>query len=269
MMRPGPSISEKWLLLFGFIIVAVLMLMVFARIFPPEAGCTSEGCKEAREWVAILLTFFVILGGLYQFMQAQRWKRAEWVASETKVFLSDPEVKNALHMLDWNGRILPTHGNVNMREDTFVFHFEMLMSALYSSSTLPMRPGTNQPRKYTAEELVMRDCFDRMLDGLERFQVFVESGLVSTSELKPYLSYWIRLIGDDKDNPRKPRRIVRRLWVYIDEYGYQGVQKLCLAFGHDIRPNSDDRERADERGDRPPSAPKSVEPELSDEQAGG
>ena len=130
MMRPGPSISEKWLLVFGFVIVAVLMFLVFARIFPPEAGCTSEGCKEAREWVAILLTFFVILGGLYQFMQAQRWKRAEWVASETKAFLGDPEVKNALHMLDWNGRILPTHGNVNMKDPTFVFHFEMLMTAL-------------------------------------------------------------------------------------------------------------------------------------------
>ena len=269
MMRPGPSISEKWLLVFGFVIVAVLMFLVFARIFPPEAGCTSEGCKEAREWVAILLTFFVILGGLYQFMQAQRWKRAEWVASETKAFLGDPEVKNALHMLDWNGRILPTHGNVNMKNSTFVFHSDMLLTALYSDSTLPKRPETGLFRKYTAEELVMRDCFDRMLDGLERFQVFVESGLVSTQELQPYLRYWIRLIGDDQKNPRKEPHVVRRLWVYIDEYGYKRVQKLCLAFGFDITPGKLDRKRVEVNEGHPIQEVKAKEPELSDEDAGG
>lgn len=269
MMPPGPSISEKWLLVFGCAIVMILVFVVFERTLPIRVSCEDEDCKEGREWVAILLTFFVILGGLYQFMQAQRWKRAEWVASETKAFLSDPEVKNALHMLDWNGRILPTMGNVNTKDPTFAFHSDMLLSALYSESTLPVRPGTNLPRKYTAEELVMRDCFDRMLDGLERFQVFVESGLVSTRELQPYLRYWIRLIGDADNNPRKSRQIIRRLWVYIDEYGYQRVQKLCLAFGYDIKPNDWDRTRVVTSEGPPLQQAKAREPELSDDRAEG
>jgi hypothetical protein len=115
----------------------------------------------------------------------------------------------------------------------------------------------------------MRDCFDRMLDGLERFQVFVESGLVSTQELQPYLRYWIRLIGDDQKNPRKEPHVVRRLWVYIDEYGYKRVQKLCLAFGFDITPGELDRKRVEVNEGHPIQEVKAKEPELSGEDAGG
>jgi len=162
------SVSEKWLLVFGLVIVASLIFVVFAARLPLQVVCHEDACIEAREWIATLLTFFIILGGLYQYMQAQRWKRAEWIAEETSCFFADPEVKNALHMLDWNGRVLPTLGNVNMTQPTFEFHSQMLLTALYSASTLPINPDTRRPRTYKARELVIRDCFDRMLDRLER-----------------------------------------------------------------------------------------------------
>jgi len=271
MQSSRPPLSEKWLLISGLVLVAWLAYVVFARALPPQVACHEGACVEAREWIATLLTFFIILGGLYQYMQAQRWKRAEWIAEETSCFFADPEVKNALHMLDWNGRVLPTLGNVNIEEKTFEFHSQMLLTALYSISTLPINPDTNRPRTYKARELVIRDCFDRMFDRLERFQVFVESGLVSTQELKPYLGYWIDLIGLDDQNPRKSRQIIRRLWVYIDEYGYGRVQKLCAAYGYDITPGAEDRTKGDPIEEVSLKKAKTTEPELSDpdEDGGG
>jgi len=271
MQSARPPLSEKWLLVFGLTVVVWLIFVVFAPTLPPEVACHRLACSEAREWIATLLTFFIILGGLYQYMQAQRWKRAEWIAGETSCFFADPEVKNALHMLDWNGRVLPTLGNVNIKEETFEFHSRMLLAALYSRSTLPKRPGTGLPRTYKPHELVIRDCFDRMLDRLERFQVFVECGLVRTQDLKPYLGYWIQLIGQDELNPRKSRQIIRRLWVYIDEHGYERVQKLCAAFGYDITPNDTDRQPGDVTDEVSLKSLKRDEPELTDpdEDAGG
>ena len=56
-------------------------------------------------------------------------------------------------------------------------------------------------------------------------------------ELRPYLGHWIKLIAQDDNNPRKSPQIIRWPWVFIDEFGYERVQKLCTAFGYDIDPD--------------------------------
>jgi hypothetical protein len=204
----------------------------------PGGICAAGECNEAREWIATLIALVIVLGGLYEYVQAQNWKRAEWIAAETASFFADQKVMNALRMLDWHARILPVLDDCQPAETTFRFRSEMLSTALYSISTIPKDPATGNPRKYLTHELAIRDCFDRLLDRLERFQIFVESDLVSTRELEPYLEYWITLIGDAENNPYKTPDIIHRLWVYIDEYKFTRVQTLCLEFGYDIKPSS-------------------------------
>ncbi len=58
-------------------------------------------------WVTAVVAVLGISAGLWQYRQAQKWKRAEWVAQEVKDFLRDPAVSNALWMLDWKDRSLP------------------------------------------------------------------------------------------------------------------------------------------------------------------
>src|SRR5437763_11822396 len=72
-------------------------------------GCPRMPEMELGHWislgtaVAALIAFIV---GLAQYRHAQRWKRAEFVAKEIKELKSDPAIRNALLMLDWNERYI-------------------------------------------------------------------------------------------------------------------------------------------------------------------
>ena len=39
--------------------------------------------------------------GLWQYSRAQAWKRYEFVANEARQFYTDPQVRNAMQMIDW------------------------------------------------------------------------------------------------------------------------------------------------------------------------
>jgi hypothetical protein len=148
-------------------------------------------------------------------------------------------------MLDWNERRLPFLSNAHrVGQDTFVYTASMLMTALASKSTI-QRDATGKERKFTDEEREIRDSFDRLLDRLERFEIFIEEGLISYDELRPYLAYWMQLIGNKKFGRKRPEYI-ERLWIYIDEYGFRGVQLLSARFGYRIRPGQDDLDVVDQ-----------------------
>ena len=187
---------------------------------------------ELREWGLAAIATVVFARGVVEYRNAQKWKRAEWVASEMKDFFQDPNVRNALTMLDWKDRRLPLLLAAPTRDTEKTFEYEegMLLHAL-SSATRP------QEHDYTDPELSIRDSFDRLLDAFERMDSFVQAGLVSPNELRPYLRYWLGIIADPT-NPKKSSNVRARLWAYIDDYGYDGVQRLCKGFGYDIQPPS-------------------------------
>ena len=78
-------------------------------------------------------------------------------------------------------------------------------------------------RRYTPPETAIRDCFDAFLDGLERFSSYVQTGLISVSQLRPYLEYWIddiHEIAKDDDDAAWPAALL----AYIEFYRFRGVQ---------------------------------------------
>lgn len=184
--------------------------------------------KEVREWITIAGAALAFGISLWQYRRAQAWKRAEWIASEMRIFFDDPRINNALSMLDWGKRYLPLLLKTPLDDEprAFLYRGKDLLHALTSKRNRQQRP-------YTNEEISIRDCFDRLLDGLERIENFIKAGLVRHKELAPYLNYWMLLIGD-KHNGRKPEHIIVRLWTYIDDYRYTGVQTLLGRFGYDI-----------------------------------
>jgi hypothetical protein len=103
----------------------------------------------------------------------------------------------------------------------------MLLHALSSRTS-------EQVRDYEDGELCIRDSFDRLLESFERLDSVVEAGLVTVSDLQPYLKYWMDVIGNP-ENPRKARPARERLWSYIEDYGYVGTQRLFERLGYDIR----------------------------------
>ena len=68
-------------------------------------------------------------------------------------------------------------------------------------------------------------AFDKVLDGFERFNSYVDTGLVELNDLRPYLKYWaIQLCRPRAPRPEEHR--LTRLTAYMKRYGYEG--------GHDL-----------------------------------
>jgi hypothetical protein len=81
-------------------------------------------------------------------------------------------------------------------------------------------------RAFTRPEAAIRDCFDSFFGGLERFEQFIQAGLVSANEFQPYLAYWIRSICKEA-NPDL-RRILNE---YVVFYHFEGVASLFQRYG--------------------------------------
>lgn len=179
---------------------------------------------DAKEWIGLLavaVTGSTFAAGLWQFVKAQRWKRAEFVAGQIREFESAIGVRNAMVMLDWHtGEIEPLQKDgVRLR---------------YTNAALEaaLIPETEKPG-YNEVEAAIVDSFGQFFDGLERFNHFVETGLLKAYDLRPYLIYRVEAIADERKS-RKPARLRQKIWRYIDSYGYSGVQELFRKLRYDI-----------------------------------
>lgn len=170
-----------------------------------------------------VIAFFI---GLWQYNRSQRWKRKEWVAEETRRFLTDPSVRQALLMIDWWERrvvLFPNHADPAMRvarvdDDT------VARALLHHKLGQPFNPL----------EAAVRDVFDEFLDGLARMQQFVTAKLIRQEDLTPYLEYWIERVGR-LDGGGKPNARLRQLHQYIQDYKFKDVVTLLNAYGHVLR----------------------------------
>lgn len=151
---------------------------------------------------------------LYQYRIAQRWKRAEWVAAEMRAFLDDPWVRVACALIDWGAR--KVHLPPESPDEVMVTDDEVSAALVHHRD----RPGGFHPK-----EALIRDAFDRFLDGMERCAAHVQSHLVSTSDFAPYLSYWAFHIENARRGDATVDRLVQ-LKVFARAYGYVGALAL-------------------------------------------
>jgi hypothetical protein len=176
-----------------------------------------EDLLKAIALVGAAIAFAI---SLIQYRRAQQWKRAEWVAQELKQLFSDPLVQAALLMIDWGSRRILLYPEREKLEERYVeLTNEIVARALMLHND---RQGDN---KFTQLEADIRAAFDRTLDGLERFQSYVETGLVRISDPQPYLKYWAVNLTRDRVAAKGVDRVVN-LRAYMDHYGFDGAHKL-------------------------------------------
>src|SRR5438552_2241870 len=121
------------------------------------------------EYISVPLAILAFCIALYQYWKAQKWKRSEFVAAEIKDAFSNPSVRNALYLLDWNER------NYDLRErddqkglvDVPIGDVD-LMKAL--------APHLDRPEGFTQVEERIRVVFDEFLGRIQRFEHFIEAG---------------------------------------------------------------------------------------------
>lgn len=174
--------------------------------------------------VALLGGAAAFASGLLQYMRSQRWKRAEWVAQEVRAFFADPLVAAATRMIDWGGRTVQLFPDKAEPKERIVYVDD-------NTVTQALMYHGDRVCTFTETEAAIRDAFDRFLDGLEKFDQFIESGLVSADEVRPYLAYWIHHIRSTREGDPTTDRLVQ-LRKYIEAYGFRGVQRLFSRFRH-------------------------------------
>jgi len=235
--------------------------------------------------ISLLLIGSALSWGAARYTRQQQWQRLEFLRQAVKEFESDPEIKKALKILDFeeyrdyridaapghetfsfritdqvlcnaladhNHRTRRKHqlehrqavekaGSLGMAEDG-------TKAAIKHSTKNTVENTVKQGAQSTAQldpvtlrqyqiETALRDWFNKLLNGLEHFGYFIESGLVTQKELRPWMNYWVKLIGDPTYRRPGASRFYDALYSYIHHSGFFGVQKLFERFGYRILPS--------------------------------
>lgn len=174
---------------------------------------------------ALAVSASTIMIGIYQYIKAQNWKKAEFVSKEIKEFYGDFDVKRALTLLDWNSNELVLKENEIDEKKKMFFTDDLIFSALAHDEN-----KSNDLTGFCKEEVVIRGIFDSLFGWLVMFNSYIEAKLVTAEDLRPYLLIWIQILADT-DNNRKPEKVKKQIWKYIDTNGYIILREFCSKFG--------------------------------------
>ena len=144
--------------------------------------------------------------GFTQYLKAQRWKRAEFLAAEMKAFFADADVVNVLTMIDWAPRRINLFHIADPDSHKYPkIDRELQMRAL-EPHTLRLdgdsegdsdlsegaveaeeagAAGTMRQARFSLVEARIRDTYDKFLDFLERLDAYAESHLIGKKDLDP------------------------------------------------------------------------------------
>ena len=184
-------------------------------------------------WVPVIVGLATAIAGVVEYGKAQQWKRAEFIATQIEKFESRPAVVASMLMLDWNERAIQLFPERAGRASMITVTDSALAGALI--------PHTEKS-PFSEVETRIRDNFEQFFDGLERFDHFIQSGLLSDRDIAPYLSYWLEIIGDP--GGRKPPELVHGIWRYLGCYRYSGVVSLLRRHGYRVDPASSCNQRS-------------------------
>jgi len=198
--------------------------------------------------------------GVYRYNHNERWYRIEFLRKAVKEFEQDPDIWKALKILDFEEyrdyeiedgegklvfrvdnerlcRALATHED-RRKYQKEIDQLQQKVDAASQENSLDEKvlEGYKKKLQHYKIETYLRDWFNKMLNGLEHFGYFVESGMFTASEIRPWMIYWIRLIADQEYKRQDASKFYDQLYTYIHRYGFSGVIKLFERFGYRILP---------------------------------
>jgi hypothetical protein len=181
---------------------------------------------DVPTWLGLLGAGVAFGVGLAQYRTAQAWKRAEFVASETKQFFDDELVATALLLVDYSVIRLDEQGQMSSKGH--VFDDALLQRALTVHTKF-----ADEIEKFPPDEMQARTAFDALLTGLERFDQYVSTELITVGDLKVHLDYWIDKLANP-DSDWKPQGFYDAMRNFVVAYQYRGVMRLFERFGYPI-----------------------------------
>lgn len=145
-----------------------------------------------------------------------RWPRAKFLDEKMSSFLSDPDTKAVLIILDWNASGIEIPGDSGREKINF------------TDQTIIQALATNDERTdFTRQEFHIRALFDKFFDNLSQFNIWAETGLIDKGDAKKYIKYYLDILSGVRDN--KPRQFTDAIKKYIKYYDFSNAHKLIYS----------------------------------------
>ncbi|HEY0003615.1 MAG TPA: hypothetical protein VGB17_02305 [Pyrinomonadaceae bacterium] len=165
--------------------------------------------------LAALAAFGVLILGLYQYNEGQKWKSEEFLFGVVKDFMNSDNAANARLMLDSlylhkKGTKLSLYSDNKSGNHIEAVSNEEIINAL----------DTNLDEEFDKKALAIRESFDAYFNHLDGFNHYIKNGLVSEDSVYTYLNYQINLLGR-KDRLKKAYR--ERILNYATVFEFTGT----------------------------------------------
>jgi len=133
---------------------------------------------------------------LWQYTVSQKWKKAEFLASEYKNFIGNDYVQKAFAMLDGFKINIPYTDSDGSAK--FICFDKMKLKIALTN--IHIDKATNRFYAEDSESTYIRLCIDKFLFKLGVMQVHIDSKLIKSKMLKPYVIYWLDLLTNKSDD---------------------------------------------------------------------
>jgi hypothetical protein len=182
----------------------------------PSNNNWLTNAKDIATLLTSLFGFGTLCFGLWSYNNQNKWKRLEFLAQKYKEFEEDPKINNVLWMLDWEKKELPFRELGSNDAISLEYNTETLVQAFENKES------------YTGNEANIRECFDEFLRNLDRFNLYINAGVVNAKDLEPYLEYWLKIIANTQDaKNHKTLDFYKNLWYnFIYKYGFKTEEIL-------------------------------------------
>ena len=157
--------------------------------------------------------------GLWQFAEAQKWRKAELASQLLARLRTEAELDTCLRALDWSTRFLPVPESYRYEfpDTKFEHNWDELAIAMKHETEV----GSG---RFTPGQALYRDLFDRFFTYLESIEHAISIGLIEKEHVES-LRYWLETVA-------KPRFAPEPVFdVFLQRYDYDGVILLMKRFG--------------------------------------
>ena len=223
----------------------------------PEILAKSQLGAQWMAAFALLMGAIAAVAGIDRYLRSKQWERRELARSMIEGFRQKEAIRAIADILDFeeyrlfdvrlpDGRLIRVETSDDRLKRALRSHAQMIktregLKMLTQMSNQPGKMDENTLRvlqKYRDEEfeieLILRDWFDQFLGAFEACENAIQAGLLTAEDLKPFILYWVEVIGNRKKRRDGGSAFYDQLFHYIHWGGFQGVQSLFERYGFKI-----------------------------------
>jgi len=229
------------------------------QLGPREVILSQLGAQWLAAF-ALLMGTIAAVAGIDRYLKHKKWERRELTRSIVEDFSRKKAIRNVADILDFeeyqmfevrlphNDQLVYFEATDARLKRALRSHDQMVKTrkGLNTLTQLSQQPGKMDEstarvlQRYRDEEFVieltLRNWFDEFLGALEACENAILAGIVTAEDLRPFIIYWVRVIGDRGYRRKGGSAFYDQLFHYIYWAGFEGVQSLFERFGYKILP---------------------------------